>query len=51
MPSYPPKSSFLPMRIQARPGSIAEQRYYLKSALPGLAWPSPKVIAKDLSVN
>ena len=48
MPSYPKSTAFLPMRIQARPGSVAEQRYYLKSALPGQTWPSPKVIAKGI---
>jgi hypothetical protein len=50
MPAYyPTRSGFQPMRIQARPGSVAEQRYLLKSALPGLAWPSPKVIAKGIN--
>ena len=48
MPTYPKRSSFTPMRIQARPGSLAEQRYYLKSTLPGLAWPSPKAIAPGI---
>ena len=46
MPAYPKR--FAPMRIQARPGSLAEQRYYLKSSLPGLAWPSPKAIAPGI---
>lgn len=37
-----------PMRIQARKGSVAEQQY-LRSALPGLAWPIPKAIAPGVS--
>ena len=46
-----PKSYYAtqrPMRIQARAGSIAERRYYEKSALPGGAWPMPKVIAPGI---
>ena len=38
-----------PMRIQARYGSAAEKKYYQKSALPGGAWPMPKVIAPGIS--
>jgi hypothetical protein len=38
-----------PMRIQALQGSLAEKRYYDKSALPGGAWPSPKAIAPGVS--
>lgn len=38
-----------PMRIQARPGSRAESRYLLRSALPGGAWPQPKLIAPGIS--
>lgn len=34
-----------PMRIQARKGSVAERRYYTKSALPSGVWPKPKAIA------
>lgn len=37
-----------PMRIQARAGSGAEKKYYEKSALPGGAWPMPKVIAPGI---
>lgn len=37
-----------PMRIQARSGSVAEKKYYQKSALPGGAWPMPKVIAPGI---
>jgi hypothetical protein len=37
-----------PMRIQARAGSVAEKKYYEKSALPGGAWPMPKVIAPGI---
>jgi len=37
-----------PMRIQARPGSRAEQQYYARSALPGRAWPMPKAIAPGI---
>lgn len=37
-----------PMRIQARSGSAAEKKYYQKSALPGGAWPMPKVIAPGI---
>ena len=40
---------FQPMRIQARPGSKAEQRYYEKAALPGRTWPMPKAIAPGIS--
>ena len=45
-----PKSyySLRPMRIQARAGSGAEKKYYEKSALPGGAWPMPKVIAPGI---
>jgi hypothetical protein len=44
-PSYAPQ----PMRIQARPGSPAEQRYYHNSALPKGGWPKPEVIAPGIS--
>src|SRR6266851_4078905 len=37
-----------PMRIQARKGSLAEKRYYKRSALPGGAWPMPKAIAPGI---
>jgi hypothetical protein len=37
-----------PMRIQARYGSVAEKKYYQKSALPGGAWPMPKAIAPGI---
>ena len=40
---------FKPMRIQARKGSVAEARYYQKSALPGGAWPMPKAIAPGVN--
>ena len=46
-----PKSYYAtqrPMRIQARAGSMAERKYYEKSALPGGAWPMPKVIAPGI---
>ncbi len=46
-----PKSYYAaqrPMRIQARAGSMAELKYYEKSALPGGAWPMPKVIAPGI---
>ena len=46
-----PKSYYAtqqPMRIQARAGSIAERKYYEKSALPGGVWPMPKVIAPGI---
>jgi hypothetical protein len=43
--SYTPQ----PMRIQARPGSLAEQRYYYNSALPQGGWPRPEVIAPGIS--
>ena len=36
-----------PMRIQARPGSAAEKKYYAGSALPK-AWPMPKAIAPGI---
>jgi hypothetical protein len=39
----------IPMRIQARKGSVAEQRYYLKSALPSGEWAVPKAIAPGIS--
>ena len=38
-----------PMRIQARKGSLAEKRYYLKGSLPSGQWPVPKAIAKGIS--
>jgi hypothetical protein len=38
-----------PMRIQARPGSLAEQRYYRSSGLPKGGWPKPTVIAPGIS--
>jgi hypothetical protein len=38
-----------PMRIQARPGSAAEARYYTRSQLPGTPWPQPKAIAPGIS--
>lgn len=37
-----------PMRIQARKGSVAERRYYTKSALPSGVWPKPKAIAPGI---
>jgi hypothetical protein len=37
-----------PMRIQVRKGSPAERLYYMKSALPGGAWPMPKAIAPGI---
>lgn len=43
--SYAPQ----PMRIQARPGSLAERRYYHNSALPKGGWPKPEVIAPGIS--
>jgi hypothetical protein len=43
--SYPNQ----PMRIQARPGSLAEQRYYRSSGLPKGGWPKPTVIAPGIS--
>ena len=50
--SYPPSSTIAqPMRIQARPGSLAEKRYYARSALPR-PWPmpkNPKAIAPGIS--
>ena len=42
------KSAFRPMRIQARKGSLAEKRYYLRSGLPGGIWPMPKAIAPGI---
>jgi hypothetical protein len=39
--------SFQPMRIQARPGSTAEKRYFQKAALPQ-PWPMPKAIAAGI---
>ena len=39
----------VPMRIQARKGSVAEQRSYGKSGLPGAPWPMPKAIAPGVS--
>lgn len=39
----------VPMRIQARQGSLAEKRYYQKSGLPGGAWPMPKAIAPGIA--
>ncbi|MFM0670236.1 hypothetical protein [Paraburkholderia sediminicola] len=38
----------VPMRIQARPGSKAEQGYFSKSGLPGLDWPMPRAIAPGI---
>jgi len=38
-----------PMRIQARPGSRAESRYYHNSALPQGGWPKPEIIAPGIS--
>lgn len=38
-----------PMRIQARQGSMAERRYYTKSALPSGPWPNPKAIAPGIT--
>jgi len=38
-----------PMRIQARPGSLAEQRYCQNSGLPQGGWPRPAVIAPGIS--
>src|SRR4051794_23100154 len=38
----------VPMRVQARPGSQAEQRYAVKSGLPGRSWPMPKAIAPGI---
>lgn len=46
-----PKSSYSvsrPMRIQARAGSVAETKYYEKSALPGGIWLMPKAIAPGI---
>jgi hypothetical protein len=37
-----------PMRIQARPGSAAEKKYYVKSALPQV-WAMPKAIAPGIN--
>ena len=42
------QSAVMPMRVQARPGSQAEQRYAGKSGLPGRTWPMPKAIAKGI---
>ena len=41
-------SAFQPMRVQARKGSVAEYRYYTKSALPSGVWPLPKAIAPGI---
>src|SRR5688572_4169267 len=41
-------SKFLPMRIQASPGSAAESNYYHKAALPGGSWAMPKAIAPGI---
>src|ERR1700737_3110369 len=38
-----------PMRIQALPGSPAEQLYYELAALPGRPWPKPKNIAPGIN--
>jgi hypothetical protein len=38
-----------PMRVQARKGSQAEERYYRNASLPGGAWPMPKAIAPGVS--
>ena len=43
------RSGGMPMRIAARKGSPAEERYYRNSALPGVAWPMPKAIAPGVS--
>ena len=42
-------SGNMPMRIQARQGSKAEQMYYYKSALPHGGWPRPTEIAPGIS--
>jgi hypothetical protein len=42
-------SGNMPMRIQARPGSLAERLYYYKSALPEGGWPRPTEIAPGIS--
>jgi len=39
----------MPMRIQARPNSEAEQAYFRDSALPGKHWPAPRAIAPGIS--
>jgi hypothetical protein len=39
----------LPMRIQARRGSLAERRYYHRSALPVGGWPKPDALAPGIS--
>lgn len=44
----PYTATLRPMRIQARAGSSAEKKYYEKSALPGGAWPMPKVIVPGI---
>lgn len=46
MPEYP--YQHMPMRIQARPGSLAESLYYQRAALPGGAWPMPKAIVPGI---
>jgi hypothetical protein len=42
------RASPMPMRVQVRAGSLAESRYYLRSALPGGAWPKPRAIASGI---
>jgi hypothetical protein len=51
MTAYQPQpySYAVPMRIQARKGSLIEQRYFESSALPGGAWPDPKAIAPGIN--
>lgn len=49
MPSKSYAPTLRPMRIQARAGSVAEKQYYEQSALPGGAWPMPKVIAPGIA--
>jgi hypothetical protein len=43
------RTTLMPMRIQARQGSLAEKRYYHNSSLPGTKWPMPKAIAPGIS--
>ncbi len=38
-----------PMRVQVRPGSLAERQHYKKSALPGETWTMPSAIAPGIS--
>lgn len=46
MPAY--RATSMPMRVQARPGSVAEARYYQRAALPGGVWPRPRAIAPGI---